>query len=89
MQILIKFSPPYSMATDREQIQLAIDKNCLNVLQLIDELVKLYPQLKNYMITGKKGSVIPIVTVNSNLANMDSLIGDGDTVRFLFPLSGG
>jgi len=66
---------------DEERLDLG---NETTVQKLSETLAKITPQIGE-MIQGKK----ILVSVNQNVATLDTVIHDGDEVAFLPPFSGG
>lgn len=66
---------------DEEQLDLGSETT---VQKLSETLSKTAPQIGE-MIQGKK----VIVAINQNVADLDTVIHDGDEVAFLPPFSGG
>ena len=92
MKLLIKFLKPFSTATGKSEIEIDFKGNHLK--ELIQELVKTYPTLKNELYTTK-GEITEYVSIFINdkpitaLKGINSTLKNGDNVIFFTPVSGG
>ena len=92
MKIVIKFLKPFSTATGKNEIEL--DFNGTNLTELIQDLIKTYPNLQNEFYTTK-GVITEYVSIFINdkpitaLNGMNSTLKDGDQIIFFTPVSGG
>lgn len=81
--VTLKYFASLRTIAGKEEDQLDLG-NETTVQQLSEILAKTIPQLGE-MIQGKK----ILVSVNQDVATLDTIIHDGDEVAFLPPFSGG
>lgn len=81
--VTLKYFASLKSIAGKEEERLDLG-NETTVQKLSETLAKTTPQLGE-MIQGKK----IIVSVNQDVANLDTVIHDGDEVAFLPPFSGG
>jgi molybdopterin converting factor subunit 1 len=81
--VTLKYFASLRTIAGKEEDQLDLG-NETTVQQLAEILAKTTPQLGE-MIQGKK----ILVSVNQDVATLDTIIHDGDEVAFLPPFSGG
>tara|TARA_Y100000780_G_scaffold206968_1_gene203038 strand:- start:47 stop:301 length:255 start_codon:yes stop_codon:yes gene_type:complete len=81
--ITLKYFASLKSIAEKEEDQLDIE-NPITIDQLSDIIAKTVPKMGE-MIREKK----VLITINQEMASVDTIIHDGDEVAFLPPFSGG
>ncbi len=81
--ITLKYFASLKSIAEKEEDQLDIE-NPITLDQLSDIIAKTVPKMGE-MIREKK----VLITINQEMASVDTIIHDGDEVAFLPPFSGG
>ena len=91
IDVKITLFPPFSKKTTKDETTMAFEKGS-TVKDVIDDLVRSNDRFKTYLgeaVEEDQTRLRALIIHNDQVATLDEVVRDGDSLKFFHPLQGG